>query len=284
MLGWLYWDPSRIAFTMPFVGHPVAWYGVLFAAGFIIGYFLITSIFSRRLQAVNFEGDLASESTKLADRFTWLVVLGTLIGARLGHVFFYDWSRYSAHLWDILKVWEGGLASHGAAIAILLMLIVFRYSVRKTLPSFTWLAMLDSLVIPTALAGCLIRMGNFVNQEILGTPTQAPWAVVFGHPYDGGAVVPRHPVQLYEAFAYLLTFAVIWRLWQKRGTSIKEGVYSGLFFLLVFGSRFVLEYFKVPQTEMESQSLLSMGQWLSIPFVVLGAWLVKPSVPAVDRA
>lgn len=268
MLAWFYWDPPRNVFTLPGLGRPVAWYGVLFAAGFAIGYHILLRLFCGCLESdARYQGNRArikEVATFLADRFTWTIVIATIIGARCGHVFFYEWSHFSSHLADIFKVWEGGLASHGAAIGILTALALFRFWVRREQPALTYLVLLDCLVVPTALAAVFIRVGNFVNQEILGKVTSVPWAILFGHPFDGSSIEPRHPVQLYEALAYLITFIVIYGIAKKRGGAPTEGMLSGLFFVLVFSSRFLIEFFKMPQAETDIGSLLTMGQLLVV--------------------
>jgi len=133
---------------------------------------------------------------------------------------------------------------------------------------------MDSLCVPIGLAAYFIRIGNFVNQEIIGVPTSLPWAIIFGHPADGGAPIPRHPAQLYEAFAYLGTFFIIYALWYKKSEQLKEGVITGLFFILAFGSRFLVEFVKVPLSSTFDESFLQTGQVLSIPFILLGVYLL----------
>ncbi len=213
---------------------------------------------------------LSQVAEKLTDRLAWFVVIGTIVGARLGHCIFYDWARCWANPWKIVKVWEGGLASHGGAIGIILSLIAFLWVIRRDYPWMTFLGLCDLVAVPTGFVGFCIRCGNFVNQEILGVTTQLPWAVLFGHPADGSLPAARHPVQLYEAFAYLALFAVLWRVWRHR--EHPDGYLTGLFFLLCFGARFILEYWKVPQVA--GEGWLHMGQLLSMPFIAIGAFLV----------
>src|SRR5262249_26035814 len=143
---------------------------------------------------------------QLTDRLSVLIAAGVVVGARLGHVFFYDWPYYKTHPKSILKIWEGGLASHGGAIGALIGLVIFILMSKKQAQKLTFLAVLDALAVPTPLAGGLIRIGNFMNQEITGIPTSMPWAVTFRHPVDGLPGVPVHPVQLYEALFYFLVF------------------------------------------------------------------------------
>lgn len=217
---------------------------------------------------------LKEQSVKLADRLTWFIIAGGLIGARLGHVFFYEWAYYQHNLLSILKVWEGGLASHGGVIGIFLALCIYRFSIKNRYPELSFLKVLDYLTVPGALAAALIRIGNFFNQEILGTETTMPWGVVFGHPLDGGPSLPRHPVQLYEALACLITFFVLYGLWKKKGESLQTGTLAGIFFVMVFSGRFFLEFFKsTMHSSLINDTTLQMGQYLSIPFILLGLGL-----------
>jgi prolipoprotein diacylglyceryl transferase len=216
-------------------------------------------------------------SQALADRLILYIMMGSIVGARLGHVFFYDWPRYSGHWIDIFKVWEGGLASHGGTIGAILALAFFRWQIGKQYPALSFLVLLDLICIPTAVTACFIRIGNFVNQEILGTVTDMPWAVVFGHPADGSFPMSRHPVQLYEAAAYLATFAFLFTLWRFKGKSLPAGFISGLFFILVFGSRLILENYKEPQSLLIDESYWMMGQYLSVPFILMGTLLLTYS-------
>jgi phosphatidylglycerol---prolipoprotein diacylglyceryl transferase len=209
----------------------------------------------------------------LVDRLTWFAVLGTIIGARLGHVFFYEWPYYQHHLWKILEVWNGGLASHGGTIGIMIAIFIYQRTIYNRFPEFTFVTLLDLIAIPTAFTVACIRMGNFFNQEILGTSTTLPWGVIFGDPFDGSLPEPRHPVQLYEAGVYLLTFAILLTLWRKYADRLRTGVLIGLFFIMVFGSRIFLEFFKKPQSIMIDESFFQTGQYLSIPFVLAGIWL-----------
>ncbi|MCC5832959.1 MAG: prolipoprotein diacylglyceryl transferase [Chlamydiales bacterium] len=276
IFGNLTWDPDRNFFVFPYVGHPVTWYGLLFAFGFLIGYFLVRKIFTDFLRdEVRSIQEAKAGATKVADRLSMLVVLGTIIGARLGHVFFYGWSFYKQHPFDIFKVWEGGLASHGGAIGILVGLWIFVRWNRQTYKSITFLALLDILVLPTAFAAGCIRIGNFVNQEITGIPTNLPWGVIFMHPIDGVPGIPIHPVQLYESAAYFSVFIFLYTLFRYRAFRIGLGLLSGWFFTLVFGLRFIIEFLKMPQSEwLDAKFPIAMGQLLSIPFILLGISLL----------
>ncbi len=272
IFSWIYWNPSRDAFTIPYLNHPVRWYGIFFALGFIVGYFIFRKLIMRHLNQEN-PLNTSEQATDLTDSLVWFVVGGTVIGARLGHVFFYEWPRYSQNPLDIFKVWEGGLASHGGVIGILLALFLYKITVLKNFKYISYIDLLDMLCIPTAFAAFFIRIGNFVNQEILGTETNLPWAVIFGDPLDYSPIVPRHPVQLYEAFAALFTFFLLYAIW-KKNPKLKSGIISGLFFILIFGSRFIFEFFKMPSSLMIDESWLQTGQLLSIPCILAGFLLL----------
>lgn len=278
-LAWLVWDPPREAFIIPYFDVVVVWYGILFAAGFVTGYYLLLPMLRKEFEKdLKISNSQAKElAVSFADRITWFIVIGTIIGARLGHVFFYDWPYYSAHPIEILMVRKGGLASHGGTLGVILSLMIFLRLNRSKFPHLTFLKLMDLLVVPTAVTACFIRIANFFNQEILGNLTTMPWGIIFQHAADGTAPAPRHPVQLYEAAAYLLTFFILHLLWRIRGNTLKAGTLSGLFFIFVFGSRFLIEYLKEPQSTIDSMGL-HMGQYLSIPFILFGVILLIPQL------
>ncbi|MBN4067450.1 prolipoprotein diacylglyceryl transferase, partial [Simkania negevensis] len=264
MLTWLYWNPDPTAFVLPFVGHPVRWYGIFFALGFVAGYLLM------RKAAVAFvDGDKRCAAL-LVDKMMWYIVIGVVVGARLGHVFFYDWkTRFAHNLLDVVKVWEGGLASHGGVVGAVVGFALFRLSVRKKFPHIKLLTLLDAACLPSALVSFAIRIGNFFNQEIVGGVTTLPWAVIFGNSPEGVAPLPRHPVQLYEAISYLALFCLFFPLWAKRKAAwlARPGAFTGLYIALMFAARFALEFVKLPQSEFDgSLGPLMMGQLLSLPF------------------
>jgi phosphatidylglycerol---prolipoprotein diacylglyceryl transferase len=294
-LAWLYWNPPREAFRVPWIDRPVMWYGVCFVLGFIIGYLLFIPILKRKLISIeskkleacfakSFE-NLHDLSIYLTDRLTWFIVFGMIIGARLGHVFFYDWPHYQHDIVGIVKVWEGGLASHGGTIGTLIAIYVYQKTLLNQLPEITFLSLIDILTIPSAFIAFCIRIGNFFNQEILGTVTTVPWAIIFGQPADGTVPIPRHPTQLYEALSYLGIFALLYFLWKTRGETLKPGTLSGLIFLLIFGMRFFIEFLKMPQSMLIDESYLQMGQYLSLPFIALGFYLLfLPQRLAVSKS
>ena len=357
------------------------WYGLLFAAGFLISQQILFYIFRK-------EGHKESD----VETLTVFMVIATILGARLGHVLFYEPAKYLSNPLDILKIWEGGLASHGAAIGILFALFLYsNYDIkfdftkfkgqmkRQKRPGQSWLWVVDRIVIVVALTGGLIRFGNFMNSEIIGKPTNSDYGVVFGHslieilentqgiesvaieasdqadlrpestefgsdesPYrpitatitfeeasyqeaeiknyletqvksiktryasvrehiyepsatplnyelsqQRGAYVaevqtfgiPRHPAQLYESGTTFLVFLLLLFLWSQMKEKTPEGLFLGLFLIFVFGLRFVHEFFKENQVDWEGNLPLNMGQWLSIPLVLIGFYLLFVVVP-----
>lgn len=233
----------------------IRYYSLAFVISFLLGYYIMTRMFK--------EGKMPDEYVE--DLFLY-VFAGTIIGARLGHCLFYDPIGYLQNPLEILKVWKGGLASHGAAVGILTAVWLFAKKRKKI--SYLWT--LDRLVVNVALAGCFIRLGNLFNSEILGKEADVPWAFIFTR-IDN---IPRHPTQIYEAIAYLASFAILYGLYQKMKPKIPEGYLFGLFLMLIFSARFFIEFFKENQIGWESQIPLglNMGQLLSIPLVIAGAY------------
>lgn len=207
---------------------------------------------------------------EILDTLLYTLLGAAVIGARLGHCLFYEPEYYLARPIEILKVWEGGLASHGGAIGIL---IAIWYYVKKygRKYDFDYLWLMERIGIATALAGALIRIGNLMNSEIYGNPTDLPWGFIF---VLRGEVVPKHPTQLYEALAYLLTFAILMYLYWRMLPKLKKGTLFGLFLIGIFGARFLIEYVKEPQVAFEQTMALNMGQLLSIPFILAGIALI----------
>lgn len=269
---WLHWNPPKFIFTVPLLDRPIAWYGVLFIFGFFLGYLVFLPILTDLLKKTKTASSV--DVSFIADRLLWFIVLGTIIGARIGHVLFYDWAIFREHPTEIFKIWNGGLASHGGTIGVFIALFFFTKYIKKWVPGLTFLCLMDCVVIPTALAVSFIRLGNFVNQEILGIPSTVPWAIIFENPADGNAVVPRHPVQLYEAFCYFVTFVIMYGMWKKGVAKIGSGLMSGMLFVLIFSSRFVIEFWKESQSSILDTHYLQAGQWLSIPFILFGFYLI----------
>ncbi|MDP1621292.1 MAG: prolipoprotein diacylglyceryl transferase [Bacteroidales bacterium] len=251
------WNPSPEIFEIG--SFAVRWYGLFFALSFFLGYLILLKFFKQEDVPV-----------KLLDELTTYMIIGTIVGARLGHVFFYEPAWYLAHPIKIFKVWEGGLASHGAGIGIIISILIFSYLRKKP---FLWV--MDRIVIVVALAGFLIRMGNLMNSEIYGLPTNLPWGFIFLRsttPSD--ALLARHPTQIYEGLSYLAIFVILWWYYSKTQRKSSPGFLFGLFMILVFGMRFLIEFIKEPQVGFEQGLYLNMGQMLSIPFVVAGIYLV----------
>ena len=368
MLDFIVWTADPAVFHLSDGGWAPRWYGLLFAAGFLISQQVLFYIFRT-------EGHKEQD----VETLTVFMVIATILGARLGHVFFYEPAKYLAHPIDIFKIWEGGLASHGAAIGILLALFLYSNFDIKLLqgqvkrnprPGQSFLWVVDRIVIVVALTGALIRFGNFMNSEIIGKPTDSDYGVVFArslvdilennpivdevevskreasgptvertddsmyrpiqvqitfneggyqeaeirrfvdsdlkriltgyrsvreHIYEStdtpiqaeltqrrGAYVatvdtfgiPRHPAQLYESATTFMVFLLLFYLWSRLKQETPEGLFLGLFLILVFGLRFVHEFFKENQVDWEGELPLNMGQWLSIPLVLIGVYLL----------
>jgi prolipoprotein diacylglyceryl transferase len=274
----IYWDPDPDLFIIPILHWPIKWYGLFFALGFAIGFPIFQGILYRYLLLADPNADvkmLKNEALKVTDKITIYMVIATAVGARLGHFIFYEKpEEYLSRPWEILQIWKGGLASHGAAVGIIVGLCLFSRWSKKVNPGLISLRLLDLISVPAALAGAFIRLGNLMNQEILGTATNMPWGFVFGHPVDGSGFFARHPVQLYEAFFYFAVFLLLWRLAFRPSLLMRPGRLIGLFLILVFSFRFFIEYFKLEQSQLLSASHgWTMGQWLSIPLVLAGAFL-----------
>lgn len=262
MFNFIIWNLSPEIFKIH--GFALRYYSVLFAFGFICGIWILQRIYTK--EGVDQKG---------LNKLVLYVGIGTLAGARLGHCLFYEWTYYEHHIVEIflpLQIRPGGhivftgyqgLASHGGAIGILLAILLY---CRKYKVNLFWL--LDRMAIVVALAGFFIRVGNLCNSEIIGTPTKVPWAFIFKR-VDA---LPRHPAQLYEAFAYLLIFFVLSWLY-KKNRGIKKAYLFSIFLITVFGVRFIIEFWKQNQELFEHSMPLNMGQLLSIPFILLGVYL-----------
>jgi len=277
------WNPELINIG----GFGIRWYSLMFVAAFILGLRLMKKIYINDNIPVE----------KLDPLFMYVFV-SMLIGMRLGDVFFYSWDYYQNHLLEIIlpiKKQEGasalfglldgwkftgftGFASHGAAIAIP---IAMYFYAKKHLQK-PWLFILDRLGIMVALAGFFIRFGNFFNSEIYGKPTGSSFGVIFKR---AGETVPRHPTQLYEAFSYLVLFFALWYFYWKTDKKNQTGFLFGLFMVVLWSLRFVIEFLKEAQVEGREDwvfNTLNTGQVLSIPLVLIGFWLMfrKPKATA----
>jgi prolipoprotein diacylglyceryl transferase len=253
MTNFIHWNIDPQIFS--FLGLSVRWYGLLFAASFYFGYLLFTRFF--KLENIKIE---------VLDRLTIYMAIGTIVGARLGHCLFYEPSYYLANPLEILFVWHGGLASHGAAIGILIALYLFA---RKEKRSYLWVV--DRIVITVALSGFFIRLGNLMNSEIYGIPTNLPWGFIFERENE---IVPKHPTQIYEALSYLIIFFGLYKLYYKYKGKPTDGLLFGTFLVSVFSMRFLIEFIKNEQVDFERTMTINMGQWLSIPFILGGIALL----------
>lgn len=256
ILDFINWDISPEIFSLGPI--TVRWYGLLFASSFFFGYLIMKKIFDREKMSIE----------KL-DQLSIYMLVGVVLGARLGHVIFYQPDYYIKHPLEILQVWKGGLASHGAALGVLISLYLFSKKSEKT---YMWI--LDRIVIVIALSGFFIRMGNLMNSEIVGRVTDVSWAFVFVReiPYLGDAA--RHPAQLYEGLSYLVLFAVLIWMYFKKNLGEKPGLIFGVFLIGLFSARFIIEFFKAIQVDFEQSMSLNMGQILSIPFILFGFYLL----------
>lgn len=210
------------------------------------------------------------------DSLLYYLVVGVIVGARLGHCLFYEPELYLSNPIEILKVWKGGLASHGAVIGLFLSVFLFC----KKHPQFSFFYIFDRLAICAMPASALIRLGNFFNSEIIGNPTQQPWGIIFTRRDS----LPRHPSQLYEMMAYLLIFIVLFSIYLRTNLKDNKSYFTGLTLTAVFTARFFLEFYKTSQSKWATATNLSAGQWLSIPLVLLGLFLIFKSLKSNKEA
>src|ERR1035437_5983007 len=252
----------------------IRWYGILWAAGIWFTLMIVQRLFKHE-----------NLPEAWLDKLFIYTVVGAILGARLGHCFFYEWqlldkpvtilgitfqygNHYLSHPWELLYIWRGGLASHGGAIGILLAMYFFNKKVSKR--GYVWI--FDRLVIGVAICGACIRLGNLMNSEIYGGVTTLPWGFIFPRDFQGDGL-PHHPTQIYEMIYCLITFAILWWLYWKKEAYKKNGLIFGVFLIGIFGSRFGLEFIKNNQEVFESNLSLNMGQILSLPFIIWGIWL-----------
>jgi phosphatidylglycerol:prolipoprotein diacylglycerol transferase len=262
-LAFISWDPNPVIVDL--FGFPIRWYGFFFALAFLAGFRVVSYMFKQ-------EG----RSTDQADQLLMYTMVATIVGARAGHYFFYEFPLLQA---DPLRFFLqmitppfSGLASHGASIG--LFLAFYLYS--KKHPGMSYLYITDRIVPAVALAGFFIRMGNLMNSEIIGKPTELPWGFKFlrdteFNPYgDPNLVLARHPSQLYEALSCLLIFAALMWFWSRKKQAMQEGQMTGWFMIVLFTLRFFYEFLKENQSAFENNLTLNMGQILSIPAVLFG--------------
>lgn len=255
----IHWDVNPEIFSLGVVS--IRWYSLLFISGFILGWYIFKWFFKR-------EGI----SEKLLDPLLYTLLIGTIVGARLGHCLFYqpDYYLTAEHFWEIFQPWKGGLASHGGTIALFIAMWWFaKHYGKKHDFDFIWI--LDHLCIAVCFAATFIRLGNLMNSEIYGDVTTLPWGFVFG---GRGETEPKHPTQLYEALSYAILGVALILMYKNRVKWMYKGSYIGIFFIVLFGMRFLIEFIKEDQVAFEAGMALNMGQWLSIPFILIGVGLL----------
>lgn len=254
------WDPSL---GIDFGFYTLRFYSLMWFAAFICGIWIMTKIGRR-------DGLTDEQLTSML----FYVFFGTLIGARLGHCIFYEWSYYKDHLLEMILPFQfspfritgyEGLASHGAAVGIVAAMLLYAHKIKKP---FLWI--MDRLCIVVASGGFFIRMGNFFNSEIIGKPTGSSFGVIFKRL---GEDFPRHPAQLYEGIGYLILFFILLALY-KKGYAKNTGFLFGLFLIVLFGIRILVEFFKENQEAFEADLPMNMGQLLSIPFILAGGVII----------
>jgi len=264
MNGVLNWNVDPVIFMIT-DSFPLKYYGALFACGLLLGYAIVKSIYKKE-----------NLSLDNLDSLLVYVIVGTILGARLGHCLFYEPSYFLQHPIEILLpiqkiggvykfVGYQGLASHGGSIGVLIAMVLY---CRKFKVKFLWL--LDKMAIGVPVTGAFIRFGNFMNSEIYGKPTNGNWGVVF----QRDDMIPRHPTQLYEAFAYLLIFVILFWMYNSDKVKKADGLIFGYFLTLLFLARFIIEFFKENQETFENSMPINMGQILSIPFILIGLALI----------
>lgn len=253
MQAWLTWDVDREIFRIGVFA--IRWYSLFFVSGFALGYWVMLRFF---------RAEKRPES--LLDELLIYLLSGTIIGARLGHCLFYEPQTYLAQPLRILYLWEGGLASHGGFLGVLIALWLFARKHPET--PFLWLA--DRVTIPTMIEAGFIRIGNLFNSEILGKPSDVPWAVVFAR-HDPS---PRHPTQIYEAIGYFCCWAVTYAYYRWCDRQPPLGRITGLAMVLAYSFRIFIERFKENQVAFENSLPLNMGQLLSIPYIAVGLALI----------
>jgi len=266
MLTFIYWDVRSNVF--PGLEIP-KWYGVCWALGIFLAYQVMFYIYRKE-----------NKSFIQLDKLALYIITGTLVGARLGHIIFYDPIYYFHHPIEILPIrlsphfeFTGlaGLASHGGGIGI--FVAIYFYSKRYY---ENYLQILDRVAIVVALVGSCIRFGNLMNSEMIGMPADVPWAFVFSA-LDS---IPRHPAQLYESLFCAVLFILMFSIWKNKSEKLTDGSLLGIFLILLFSFRFLDEFLKINQEDFERNLPINMGQILSIPFILTGLVLARKSIMA----
>jgi len=274
LLCYINWNPNPTLFNL--FSIPIRYYGLLWIVGIALSYVIVHKQYhDRKIDEKTFEP------------LFFYCFFGILIGARLGHCFFYEPERFLTSMRGITEMilpieiypggwkWTGymGLASHGGTIGLIVALWMY---CRKT--KMHYMDVLDMIAVATPICACCIRLANLMNSEIVGRVTDVPWAFVFERlvhdPSILNPLAPRHPAQLYEAIAYFVFFLVMMILYRKYKNNLHRGFYFGLCLALIFTFRFFVEFIKEDQVAFENGMFLNMGQLLSIPFVLIGLYFI----------
>ena len=264
MSGILNWNVDPVIFWITDT-FPLKYYGAFFAAGLLLGFYTVRNIYKKE-----------NVSLESLDSLLIYVIVGTVLGARLGHCFFYELSYFIQHPIEILLpiqkikgsyefVGFQGLASHGGTIGVLIAILLY---CKKHKVELLWI--LDRMAVAVPITAAFIRFGNFMNSEIYGKPTNGKWGVIF----QRDDLIPRHPTQLYEAFSYLFIFGFLFFMFRSQKIKELKGLIFGFFLTLLFLARFIIEFFKENQEVFENNMLINMGQILSIPFILIGLTLI----------
>ncbi len=231
------------------------WYGLLFVGSFFLGLLIMQWIYKRE-----------NRDPLVLDNLLIYIMIGAVLGSRLVHCFFYEPAFYLSNPLEILYVWKGGLASHGGLLGIFIAMYLFS---KKYNESYLWLT--ARVAMPGALTAAFVRFGNFFNSEILGIPSNVSWAIIF----ERIDLIPRHPVQLYEAFSYLTILLILVILYRRVTPSFATKILPGTFLVLLFTARFFIEYAKTRQAAYSTDLPFSTGQILSIPYIIMGiVWII----------
>ena len=263
MLNYIHWDIDPEITKIGIIS--IRYYSILFVSGLITSFYILKTFYKKE-----------NIDIELLDKLFIYMGIGTILGARIGHCVFYEWFYFKDHLLEIIIPFQEvngsfeftgfrGLASHGAGIGIIASVLLYSYLNKQNV-----LSILDKMAIATPLIGAFIRLGNLMNSEIIGKGTEVPWAFIF----DQVDSAPRHPAQLYEAFAYLIIFIIIYLLYKSYSKRVHSGFFAGVFLTLTFIARFFIEFVKENQEVFEKDMSLNMGQWLSIPYVLIGIILI----------
>lgn len=252
----VHWHVDPVIFHIGSFG--LRWYSILFVSGFVLGWYIFRWFFRR-------EG----VSENLLDSLLYTLLIATIVGARLGHCIFYQPDYYFGSGQGFLEIfmpWKGGLASHGGTIVLFFAMLWYAHHYgKKNHFDFVWL--LDRLCIAVAFAATFIRLGNLMNSEIYGDVTSLPWGFIFDLRHE---TEPKHPTQIYEALSYLILGIVLIWMYRYKLDKLYRGTFIGIFFIVCFGMRFLIEFIKEPQVAFEDNMVLNMGQVLSIPFILIG--------------